>query len=75
MAKRQFDYQGYPCAPVNLDENSWFYATKEGVVTCTRTLIGNPAKQVTLPWRLVKRSLDDHERSKKRRGLVGSPKQ
>jgi hypothetical protein len=70
MARRIFDYQGYPCDPTNLSERTWFYVQKEGVIICTRGA-GNPTEQAVIPWRLVKKAVADHEKAKERKALVG----
>ena len=71
MAKRDFDYLGYPCEPTSLNENAWFYVQKEGILVCTHRGVGNPTEQAIIPWRLVKKALADHEKAKGRKALVG----
>jgi hypothetical protein len=67
MSRRTFDWQGYPCEPTNLSDDMWFYASKEGVIICGRSQSGDPCEQAIMPWRLVKRALNDHETSKERK--------
>lgn len=72
MAKRKFDVTGHPCESTNLSKNIWFYVQKDGVVFCSYGgSAGNPTEVVTMPWRLVKRALADHEKAKGRRRHVG----
>lgn len=72
MAKRQFDYQGYPCAPIDLSDRAWFYIQKEGLIVCARAANGDPSEQAIIPWRMIKRVMADHEKAKGRKALVGN---
>lgn len=77
MSKRQFDETGYPCDAKALEWGSgeaWFYTQKEGILVCTDGCkhCGHQRNTLVLPWRDVKRALDDHEKSKGRKAVVGT---
>lgn len=70
MTKRKFDATGHPCEPTSLHHDFWFYVQKEGVVLCSYTR-GNPTELTVMPWRMVRRALDDHDKAKSRRYIDG----
>lgn len=67
MSKRIFDYHGYPCAPTDIADDTWFYVQKIGIIICGRSSNGDPCEQAVMPWRMVKRALADHEKAKERK--------
>lgn len=68
MRRRKFDYTGHPRESTNLNDNIWFYVQKGGVVFCAYGgSVGNPTEVVTMPWRMVRRALADHEKAKERK--------
>lgn len=70
MARRIFDYQGYPCAPIDLSDRAWFYIQKEGLIVCAHG--DGPTEQAVIPWRMIRRALEDHDKAKGRRAVVGN---
>lgn len=66
MARRKFDDSGYPADPHDVDEHVWFYVDKKGLVLAHR-LTNMPAEISTIPWRMIKRALADHEKATERR--------
>lgn len=69
MARRIFDYLGYPCDPHDLTNDAWYYVQKEGVTLCHRVK-GQPGEIVVIPWSKVKRAIADHEKAPGRRQKV-----
>lgn len=64
MAKRQFqESNGYPCAPVDISDELWFYAESKGLHIVTRPGGGRGH----IPWSKVRKALDDHTKAKSRR--------
>jgi hypothetical protein len=67
MARRIFDYRGYPTDPHDINDRFWYYVQREGLIICQRMPDGNPAEQTIIPWRKVRRALRDHDASPQRR--------
>jgi len=65
MSRRTFNDQGYPCAPVDLSKDCWFYAQREGFIVVTRR--GICVAHEIIPWRRVRKALADHDKAKDRR--------
>lgn len=64
MAKRQFiESNGYPCAPVDISRELWFYSGPKGLCIVTHPEGGRGH----IPWAKVRQALDDHKKAKSRR--------
>ncbi len=64
MSKRKFQsFNGYPCAPVDVNDSLWFYVDSKGLLIVGRA--GGGCGHI--PWKEVKRALDDHAKAKSRR--------
>lgn len=64
MAKRLFmEDNGYPCAPVNISDELWFYPEPKGMHIVTHPGGGRGR----IPWAKVAKALDDHKKAKSRR--------
>jgi len=65
MAKRRLfiHENGYPCAPVDVSKELWFYVERRGIHVITR--VGGGCGHI--PWSAVRRALDDHKKAPSRR--------
>jgi hypothetical protein len=62
--RRKFMHEdGYPCAPVNVRDDFWFYVDSKGLHIITSQIGG--VGHVT--WAMIRRALDDHKKAPGRR--------
>ena len=66
MSKRKFDFTGHPCESHDVTKDVWYYVQKDGLTLCHR-VGGQTGEIVVIPWRKIKRALDDHAKAKDRR--------
>ena len=64
MTKREYiEANGYPCDPININEELWLYADPKGLMVVT-----NPkGMRGYISWAKVLRAVDDHKKAKSRR--------
>jgi hypothetical protein len=68
-AKSKTDSDGYPLAPVNVNERLWLYLEKDGVTVCAeeRDLTGKHlhTAQADVPWSVLCSAVDLHRKLSK----------
>lgn len=67
--KRQFDETGHPCEPNDITDHDWFYTQHEGLIIASSGCpgCGKQRRSLLIPWRVVRRALDDHRKAKGRK--------
>jgi hypothetical protein len=58
----QLDHKGYPTAPRNLKDGSWFYEQQDGLIVVIRGGV-----QLTIPWRKVVAAVNHNFNAKRKR--------
>lgn len=62
------DHQGYPTKPRQIDELSWFYEQRAGLVLVNEPIAGARTTTITIPWRKIEAAVD------RRRALKRKPR-
>lgn len=63
MQKREFvESSGYPCDPIQVNDELWLYAEPEGLLVVTRP----KGARGHIAWDQVRRAVSDHKKAKSR---------